>query len=176
MKSQLFVQTFNFDKTPPFSRVFHPKFFWQFFSWNQSCQQLKSPKPQQFHEFFTQKIDNFFGKSKLNFWTKNEYFEQCVMQAENSFKNVVLAPKIQNIFFFFSALKNVCLDKFWSLNLLQKQLLKIVLYQTTKPTKHHPEFFPLRPFNNRICQIKTYVSWCCKLSMASCRICGRKSP
>ena len=57
-------------KSPTFSRVFHPKFFWQFFSWNQSCQQLKSPKTQHFHEFFTQKIDNFHGKSKLNFWTK----------------------------------------------------------------------------------------------------------
>ena len=64
-------------------------------------------KPQHFHEFFTQiflaiflvksklstakkpktttfsrvfhpnKIDNFLGKSKLNFWTKNEDFEQC---------------------------------------------------------------------------------------------------
>ena len=35
-KSQIFVQKFNFDKTPTFSRVFHPNFFWQFFSWNQS--------------------------------------------------------------------------------------------------------------------------------------------
>ena len=53
-------------------------FFWQFFSWNQSCQQLKSPKPQHFHEFFIpKKIDIFFGKSKFNFWTKNEDFEQC---------------------------------------------------------------------------------------------------
>ena len=52
-KSQIFVQKFNFDKTPIFSRVFHPNFFWQFFSWNQSCQQLKSPKPQHFHKFFT---------------------------------------------------------------------------------------------------------------------------
>ena len=64
-------------------------------------------KPQHFHEFFTQffltiflvksklstakksktttiftsfspkKIDSFLGKSKLNFWTKNEDFEQC---------------------------------------------------------------------------------------------------
>ena len=34
-------------------------------------------KPQHFHEFFTQKIDNFHGKSKLNIWTKNEDFEQC---------------------------------------------------------------------------------------------------
>ena len=26
-KSQIFVQKFNFDKTPTFSRVFHPTFF-----------------------------------------------------------------------------------------------------------------------------------------------------
>ena len=40
-KSQIFVQKFNFDKT--FSRVFHTNSFWQFFSSNQMCQQLKSP-------------------------------------------------------------------------------------------------------------------------------------
>ena len=51
-KSQIFVQKFNFDKIGTFSRVFHPKFFWHFFSWNQSCEQLKSPKPHYFHEFF----------------------------------------------------------------------------------------------------------------------------
>ena len=60
-KSQIFVQKFNFDNTPTFSRVFHPKFFWQFFSWNQSCQQLKSPKPQHFHEFFTSKKSTIFS-------------------------------------------------------------------------------------------------------------------
>ena len=31
---------------------FFTKFFWQFFSWYQSCQQLKSPKTQQFDEIF----------------------------------------------------------------------------------------------------------------------------
>ena len=50
-KSQIFVQKFKSDKTPTFSRVFHPNFFANFFSWNQSCQQLKSSKPQHFHEF-----------------------------------------------------------------------------------------------------------------------------
>ena len=50
----------------------------KFLSSNQSCQQLKCLKPQHFHEFFIQKIDNFLGRSKLNFWTKNEDFEQCV--------------------------------------------------------------------------------------------------
>ena len=48
-------------KTPTFSRVFRPNCFWQFFSWNQSCQQLKSSKPQHFHEFFTQKNRQFFS-------------------------------------------------------------------------------------------------------------------
>ena len=45
------------SKTTTFSRVFHPNKNRQLFSWNQSCQQLKSPKPQHFHEFFTQ---NFY--------------------------------------------------------------------------------------------------------------------
>ena len=71
------MSTAKKSKTPTFSRVFQPTFFWQFFSWNISCLQLKSPKTQHFHEFFTPKIDNFLGKSKLNFWTKNEDFEQC---------------------------------------------------------------------------------------------------
>ena len=49
-----------------FHEFFTKFFFWQFFSWNQSCQQLKSPKPQPFHEFFTpKKIYNFLGKSKF---------------------------------------------------------------------------------------------------------------
>jgi len=90
-KSQMFGQIFNFDKTPTFSRVFHPKFFWQFFSWNQSCQELKSPKPQHFHEFFThKKIHNFLGKSKLIFWTKNQDFEQCVFQSYSSLFQILM--------------------------------------------------------------------------------------
>ena len=86
---------FNFDKTL------------QFFSGNLSCQHLKSANLQHFHEFFTQIFfDIFLVKSKLptakksktaafsrvvthnnstiflrksllNFWTKNEDFEQC---------------------------------------------------------------------------------------------------
>ena len=60
-KSQIFVQKFNFDKNPNIFTSFSPKFLWQFFSWNQSCQQLKSPKPQPFHEFFTPKKSTFFS-------------------------------------------------------------------------------------------------------------------
>ena len=73
-----FCPKIQFWQNPNFFTSFSPNFFSQFFSWNQSCQQLKSPIPQQFREFFTpKKIDNFLGKSKLNFWTKNEDFEQC---------------------------------------------------------------------------------------------------
>ena len=67
-KSSFFVQKFNFDKTPTFS----PNFFCQFFSWNQSCQQLKSPKPQHFHEF--QKIRQFFWEIKVEFLDKKWRF------------------------------------------------------------------------------------------------------
>ena len=71
-KSQIFVQKFNFDKTPTFSRVFHANLFWQFFPWNQICQQLKSLKPQHFHEFFKQKNRDrhFFREIKLEFLNK----------------------------------------------------------------------------------------------------------
>ena len=54
-----------------------PNFFGQFFSWNQSCQQLKSPKPQHFQDFFTQKNRQFSREIKVKFLDKNEDFEQC---------------------------------------------------------------------------------------------------
>ena len=62
MKSTLFEKS-NFCPKIQFwpNRVFHPNFFWQFFSWNQSCQQLKSPKPQHFHEFFIPKKSTIFS-------------------------------------------------------------------------------------------------------------------
>ena len=57
---------FKFGKFPAFWRVSHSIFFWQFFSWNQSCQQLKSANPQHFHEFFTQNVfDNFSREIKV---------------------------------------------------------------------------------------------------------------
>ena len=76
---------------PQHFHEFFTKYLWQFFSWNQSCQQLKSPKPQHFHEFFTQKIDNFLRKLKFNFRTKNEDFEQC------DWSNPVIKQWLQNV-------------------------------------------------------------------------------
>ena len=72
VKSKL--STAKKSRTKIFSRVFHPKFFWQFFSWNQSCQQLKSPKPQHFHEFFTQKNRQFSWEIKVEFLDKKWRF------------------------------------------------------------------------------------------------------
>ena len=48
-------------QNPKISWVFHPKFYSQIFSWNQSYQQLKSSKPQHFHEFFTRKKSTIFS-------------------------------------------------------------------------------------------------------------------
>ena len=59
VKSKL--STAKKSQATTFSRVFHPKKNRQFFSWNQSCQQLKNPKPQHFHEFFTPKKSTFFS-------------------------------------------------------------------------------------------------------------------
>ena len=51
----------QFWQNPNIFTSFSPKFFRQFFSWNQSCQQLNSPKPPHFHEFFTQKKSTIFS-------------------------------------------------------------------------------------------------------------------
>ena len=64
-----FCPKIQFWQNPNIFTSFSPNFFFlQFFSWNQSCQQLKSPKPQHFHEFFTQIFffTIFLVKSKLS--------------------------------------------------------------------------------------------------------------
>mgnify|MGYP006975451374 CR=1 FL=1 len=86
-KIQIFVQKFNFDKTPTFLRVFHQNFFWQFFSWNQSCQQLKSPKPQHFHEFFTQiKSTIFTGNQSWIFGQKMKISNSVILLSKAGFE------------------------------------------------------------------------------------------
>ena len=73
-----FCPKIQFCQTPNIFTSFSAKFFWHFFSWNQSCQQLKSPKPQHFHEFFIQKNRQFSQEIEVEFFDKNEDFEQCV--------------------------------------------------------------------------------------------------
>ena len=70
-------------KRKTFSGIFHPKFFWHFFSWNQSCQQLKKSKTTAFSRIFHPKKTTIFSGNQswilANFRTKNEDFEQCVL-------------------------------------------------------------------------------------------------
>merc|ERR1711860_32915 len=78
-KSQVFVQKFNFDKAPTFSRVFHRNFFLTIFLVKSKLSTAKKSKTTIFSRVFhPRKFGNVLGKSKLNFWTKNEDFEQCV--------------------------------------------------------------------------------------------------
>ena len=69
-KSQFFVQKFNFDKTPTFSRVFTPNFFDSFSREIKAKKQLRSQKPQHFHEFFTTKIRQFSWEIKVEYLDK----------------------------------------------------------------------------------------------------------
>ena len=65
--------------------ILSPNFFWQFFSWNQSCQQLKSPKPQHFHEFFTPKKSIIFsGNQSWIFEQKSPYFSAKIQISVSS--------------------------------------------------------------------------------------------
>ena len=94
-KSSFFVQKINFNfprklsifyfgenswkftrKTPTF---FFTKFFLTIFLVKSKLSTAKKSKTTTFSRVFHPKkqIDNFLGKLKLNFWTKNEDFEQC---------------------------------------------------------------------------------------------------
>ena len=76
-KSQIFVQKFNFDKTPNIFTSFSPKLFLTIFLVKSKLTTAKKSRTTTFSRVFHPKIDIFQGKSKLNFWTKNEDFEQC---------------------------------------------------------------------------------------------------
>ena len=94
-KSQIFIQNFNFDKTPTFWRVFHSNCFLTIFSWNQSCQQLKSPKPQ---HFFTQIFFRHFSRQiKVEFLDKKWRF-QTVCSVLKTSKNVLFWRENWNMF------------------------------------------------------------------------------
>ena len=64
-----------------FSRVFHPQIFLTIFLVKSKFSTAKKSKPVAFSWVFTQNNWTIFlGKSKLNFWTKNEDFEQCALK------------------------------------------------------------------------------------------------
>merc|ERR1712062_339702 len=63
---------------------------------------VQNSKTAVFSRVFTQNNSTIFlGKSKLNFWTKNEDFEQCVYRAFaffvhlSQYPKVLFCPKIQ---------------------------------------------------------------------------------
>ena len=60
---------------------FSTKFFLAIFLVKSKLSTAKKSKTTTFSRFFQppKKIDNCLGKSKLNFWTKKEDFEQCEM-------------------------------------------------------------------------------------------------
>ena len=71
-ESQIFVQKFNFDKKPNIFTSFSPKIFLTIFLVKSMLLIVKKSKTTTFSRvFLPKKIDNFLGKSKLNFRTKN---------------------------------------------------------------------------------------------------------
>ena len=74
-------------KPQNFHEFFTQFFFWQFFSWNQSCQQLKSPKPQHFHEFFHPKKSTIFsGNQSWIFGQKMKISNSVTSRGKNGWK------------------------------------------------------------------------------------------
>ena len=95
LKSPFIVQKFNFDKNPNIFTSFSPQiFFWQFFSWNQSCQQLKSPKPQHFHEFFTPKKSTIFSGNQSWIFGQKMKISNSVKKSGKSSWNFVYIFKL----------------------------------------------------------------------------------
>ena len=70
-KSQIFVQKFNFDKTPTFSRVFLPKFFLTIFLVKSKLSTAKKSKTTTFSRVFhTKKNRKFSLEIKVEFLDK----------------------------------------------------------------------------------------------------------
>ena len=92
-----FCPKIKFWQNPNIFTSFSPKFFWQFFSWNQSCQQLKSPKPQHFREFFTPKNWQFSRKIKVEFsdkrWRFRTVWDICKQLPWGRFDNITAFNK-----------------------------------------------------------------------------------
>ena len=73
-KSQIFVQKFNFDKPPTFSRDFHPNFSLTIFLVKSKLSTATKSKTTTFHEFFTQKNRQFSREIKVDFLDKKWRF------------------------------------------------------------------------------------------------------
>ena len=76
-KSQIFVQKFNFDKTPTFSRVFHPNFFRQFFFVKLKLSIAKKPKTITFSQVFQPKKLTIFSGNQS--WISNSVLASSIL-------------------------------------------------------------------------------------------------
>ena len=123
-------------KTPTFSQVFHPNFFWQFFSWSQSCQQLKSPKPQHFHEFFTQNNSTIF--SGIQSWNLDKKWRFRTVWASWLVKKILLSkircyPESIQIWKSLIYLRHLILNKSW--HLFSSKSFSSVFWRNVKSNK-----------------------------------------
>ena len=104
LKVKFVFKNLILTKSQHFHEFFIQKFFGQFFSWNESCQQLKSPKPQHFHEFFTPKKSTIFtGNQSWIFGQK--------MKISNSVINYKF-PKVDEILSVLHYIEKVALVTF----------------------------------------------------------------
>ena len=85
-KRQIFVQKFNFYKTPTFSRVFHPIFFDNFSREIKVVNSYKVQKHNIFTSFSSKKSTIFTGNQSWIFGQKNEDFEQCAAIIKCTFR------------------------------------------------------------------------------------------
>ena len=79
-KSQIFVRIFHLDKNPNIFTSFSPNFFLTIFLVKSKLPTAKKSKTTTFSRVFQTKNRQLSRKSKLNFWTKNEDFEQCELR------------------------------------------------------------------------------------------------
>ena len=78
-EKSIFCPKIQLWQNPNIFTSFSPKYFFlTIFLVKSKLLTAKKSKTTTFSRVFrTKKIDNFLGKSKLNFWTKNEDMEQC---------------------------------------------------------------------------------------------------
>ena len=90
-KSQIFVQKFNFDKTPKSSRVFHPNFFLTIFLVKSKLSTAKKFKTTKFSRVFHPKKNRqFFREIKVEFLDKIWRFRTvCLSSLFKIFWNVI---------------------------------------------------------------------------------------
>ena len=95
---------------PQHFHKFFTKSFLTIFLVKSKLSTAKKSKTTTFSRVFHPKIDNFLGKSKLNFWTRNEDFEQCVQNRSRPLEMTSsFLSKLCNIFFFTVCLMSLCI-------------------------------------------------------------------